>query len=115
MSKLELFRKQQAMREQLATRPMLYAAAAPEDVAALLAMPTDNARLASLDYHASLSVTLQTAPKDARDLLKELHQEFDQDRVDALLSKAQRDIIGAIAGPMGLGKFLAVYDKHGGM
>jgi hypothetical protein len=114
MSKLELFRKQQAMREQLATRPMLYAAAAPEDVAALLAMPTDNARLASLDYHASLSLTLQTAPKDARDLLKELEQEFDQVRVDALLSKAQRDIIGAIAGPMGLGKFLAVYDKQGG-
>jgi hypothetical protein len=114
MSKLEQFRKQQALREQLANRPLLYAAAAPEDVAALLAKQADSARLASLDYHASLSLTLQTAPNDARELLRELEQEFDQARVSDLLAKAQRDIIGAIAGPLGLGKFLAVYDKQGG-
>ena len=66
MSKLEQFRKQQALREQLANRPLLYAAAAPEDVAALLAKQADSTRLARLDYHASLSLTLQTAPNDAR-------------------------------------------------
>lgn len=114
MSKLEQFRKQQALREQLANRPLLHAAAAPDEVAALLARQTDSARLASLDYHASLSLTLQAAPQDARELLGELEQEFDQARVNDLLSKAQRDIIGAIAGPLGLGKFLAVYDKKGG-
>lgn len=114
MSKLEQFRKQQALREQLAKRPLLHAAAAPEDVAALLAKRADSARLASLDYHASLSLTLQAAPQDARELLRELEQEFDQARVNELLSKAQRDIIGSIAGPLGLGKFLAVYDKQGG-
>jgi hypothetical protein len=114
MSKLEQFRKQQALRAQLANRPLIHAAAAPEDVAALLAMQTDSARLASLDYHASLSLTLQAAPQDARALLDELEQQFDQARVNDLLGKAQRDIIGAIAGPLGLGKFLAVYDKQGG-
>lgn len=114
MSKLEQFKKHQALREQLANRPLLHAVAPPEDVAALLAKQTDSARLASLDYHASLSLTLKAAPEDARQLMSEIQQEFDQARVNDLLAKAQRDIIGAIAGPLGLGKFLAVYDKQGG-
>lgn len=114
MSKLEQFRKQQALRELLANRPLLHASAAPEDVAALLAKQADSARLTSLDYHASLSLTLQACPSDARELLKELEQEFDQARVNSLFDKAHRDIIGAIAGPLGLGKFLAVFDKDGG-
>lgn len=114
MSKLEQFRKQQALRAQLANRPLLHSAANPEDVAALLASEADDARLASLTYHASLSLTLQTAPQDARELLNELEKEFDQARVNELMTKAQRDIVLAIAGPLGLGKALAVYDKQGG-
>ena len=114
MSKLELFRKQQALRAQLANRPLIHAAANPEDVAVLLASEADATRLASLDYHASLSLTLQTAPQDAHVLLDELEKEFDQARVSELLAKAQRDIVSAIAGPLGLGKVLAVYDKQGG-
>ncbi|MBS5847170.1 MAG: hypothetical protein KID08_15815, partial [Pseudomonas putida] len=69
MSKLELFRKQQALRAQLANRPLIHAAANPEDVAVLLVSEADATRLASLDYHASLSLTLQTAPQDAHVLL----------------------------------------------
>jgi len=114
MSKLEQFRKQQALRAQLANRPLIHSAANPEDVAALLASQADTTRLASLDYHASLSVTLQAAPQEARVLLDELEKEFDQARVNDLLAKAQRDIVAAIAGPLGLGKVLAVYDKQGG-
>lgn len=114
MSKLQQFRKQQALRAQLANRPLIHAAANPEDVAALLASQADTTRLASLDYHASLSLTLQAAPPEARVLLDELEQEFDQARVNDLLAKAQRDIVAAIAGPLGLGKVLAVYDKQGG-
>lgn len=114
MSKLEQFRKQQALRAQLANRPLIHAAANPEDVATLLAKQADTTRLASLDYHASLSLTFQAAPQEARVLLDELEQEFNQARVNDLLAKAQRDIIGAIAGPLGLGKVLAVYDKQGG-
>lgn len=114
MSKLDQFRKQQALRAQLASRPLIHAAANPEDVAALLAKQADTARVAGLDYHASLSLSLQAAPQEAHVLLNELEQEFDQARVSGLLAKAQRDIIGAIAGPLGLGKVLAVYDKQGG-
>jgi hypothetical protein len=114
MSKLEQFRKQQALRAQLANRPLIHAAANPEDVAALLASEADTTRLASLDYHPSLSFSLQTAPQDAHVLLDELEKEFDQARVTELLAKAQRDIVSAIAGPLGLGKVLAVYDKQGG-
>ena len=114
MSKLEQFRKQQALRAQLANRPLVHVAANPEDVAALLAEQADTTRLASLDYHSSLSLTLQAAPQEARVLLDDLEQEFAQARVNDLLAKAQRDIIGAIAGPLGLGKVLAVYDKQGG-
>ena len=114
MSKLEQFRKQQALREQLANRPLLHATAAPEDVAALLAKKADIARLTSLNYLASLSLTLQADPNDARGLLKELEHELNQAQVSDLLGKAHRDIISAIAGPLGLGKFLAVFDKDGG-
>lgn len=114
MSKLEQFRKHQALRARLANRPLIHAAATPEDVAALLAKPVDITRLVGLDYQSSLDLNLQAAPQEARVLLEELQQEFDQTRINDLLAKAQRDIIGAIAGPLGLGKFLSVYDKQGG-
>lgn len=114
MSKLEQFRKQQALRAQLSNRPLMHAAADPEAVSALLAVKSDCTRLATLDYHASLTLAVQAAPQEARALLEELEQQFNRDRVDTLLVKTQRDIVGAIAGPLGLGKILAVYDKQGG-
>jgi len=114
VSKLEQFKKQQALRTRLANRPLIHVAAAPEDVAALLAAEGNASRFASLDYHASLSVSIKSAPDEARLLLEQLEQHFESARVDALLTKAQRDIVGAIAGPLGLGKVLSVYDKQGG-
>lgn len=114
MSKLEQFRRQQALRAQLAHRPLIHVAADPEAVSVLLATEADAARLAALDYRASLATAVQAAPQEAKILLEELERRFDRERMDTLLAKAQRDIIGTIAGPLGLGKVLAVYDKQGG-
>lgn len=115
MSKLEQFKKQQALRAKRNGQPLLHTAANPEEVAALLAQETNPQYLASLDYQTSLDLSLRAVPqKEARELLEELKQEFDRSRVDELLAKAQHDVIWAIASPLGLGKVLAVYDKQGG-
>jgi len=114
MSKLDLFKKQQALREKVAGRPLIHSSADPEAVAALLSTEADTARLASLDYFSSLSAPVGVDPQETRQLLTQLEEGFGNTKLEAMLAKAQRDVIGAIAGPLGLGRVLATYDKVGG-
>lgn len=114
MSRSELFEKQKALRLKVSERPMLHAAADPQAVEALLQSELDRNRIASLDYFAQLSVNLVALPGEERALIESLEQAFERNRLDDALEKAQRDLISAIAGPLGLGKVLAVHDKVGG-
>lgn len=114
MSKLEIFRKQQALRATVGNRPLIHSAASPEAVAQLLSVEPDYARLSTFSYFEAISLTAADNSDEALRLINQLEQGFDTARLDDMLQKCQRDVIGAIAGPLGLGKVLAVHDKIGG-
>lgn len=114
MRRSEIFEKQKALRLKISGRPMLHTAADPLAVKALLQPELDRNRIASLDYFSQLSVTIVALPGEERALIEGLEKAFERNRLDDALGKVQRDLIGAIAGPLGLGKVLAVHDKVGG-
>lgn len=114
MSRSDLFNKQKILREKISGRPLMHSAANVADVEALLNSELDTSRIATLDYFAMVSVNSVALPGDDRALIASLEQAFDRNRLEEALDKAQRDLIGAIAGPLGLGKVLAVHDKTGG-
>ncbi|QQD55350.1 hypothetical protein MHB_0003475 [Pseudomonas fluorescens BBc6R8] len=114
MSKLEIFRKQQALRASVGNRPLIHSAVSPEAVAQILSAEPDYVRLSSFSYFEAISLTAADHSDEALRLIEQLEQGFDAARLDDMLQKCQRDVIGAIAGPLGLGKVLAVHDKVGG-
>jgi len=83
-------------------------------VANLLSAEADVSRLVSLSYLSEISVTTMDSSAEAYQLIKDLEQGFEKTRLEDMLLKCQRDVIGAIAGPMGLGKVIAAHDKLGG-
>ena len=114
MSKLELFKKQRDLRAAVGGRPLIHNAASPEAVANLLNVEADISRLASMSYLSAIFIDATENSAEADQLIKELEQGFDTARLEEMLRKCQRDVIGAIAGPLGLGKVIAVHDKVGG-
>lgn len=114
MSKLETFRKQQALRAAVGNRPLIHSAASPDAVAQILSVEPDYVRLSSFSYFEAISLTAADHSNEALRLINQLEQGFDTARLDEMLQKCQRDVIGAIAGPLGLGKVLAVHDRVGG-
>ena len=113
MSKVDLFKKQNALREKIAGRPLVHSAADPAAVEVFLKSGLDVDRIASLDCFAEISVSYQALTGEDRALIESLEQAFERGRLEVALTKAQRDVIGAIAGPLGLGKVLSVHEKIG--
>ncbi|EGR0621665.1 lactate permease [Vibrio parahaemolyticus] len=114
MYRQDRFKKRQAFREKRKQQPRLFKAASPELVVRLLDSEVDNARLNSFDYIANLDCPIEADPAEAQALLLEMRNAFEQQRVNDVLGKAQRDVLQSIAGPFGLGKMLSAYDKIGG-
>lgn len=111
MSRSDLFNKQKILREKISGRPLMHSAANVADVEALLNSELDTRRIATLDYFAMISVSSVASPDEDRALIASLEQAFERNRLEEALDKAQRDLIGAIAGPLGLGKVLSVHEK----
>ncbi|WP_139375078.1 hypothetical protein [Stutzerimonas stutzeri] len=91
----------------------MHPAADAADVEALLNSPLDTSRIATLDYFSMISINSVALPGEDLALIKRLEKAFEHNRLDEALEKAQRDVIGAIAGPLGLGKVLSVHEKIG--
>jgi len=113
MDSLERFKKLQGMKASVKDRPLMHAAADSSDVAKLLAAKSDQERIEALDYFSCL-YTPEVNTQEARELVRQLEVSLERSSLDKLLKSAQRDLVGAIAGPLGLGRFLSVYDKTGG-
>lgn len=113
MSKSDLFSKQKKLLEKVSGRPLMHSAANVADVDALLNSTLNTSRLATLDYFSMVSVNSAALPGEDRALVEGLEQAFERNRLDEALGRAQRDLIGAIAGPLGLGKVLSVHEKIG--
>ncbi|HAS6183711.1 TPA: lactate permease [Vibrio vulnificus] len=114
MYRHDRFKKRQAFREKRKQQPRLFEAASPELVVRLLDSEVDNARLSSIDYVANLACPIEADPAEAQALLLEMRTAFEQQRVNDVLGKAQREVLQSIAGPFGLGKMVSAYDKVGG-
>ncbi|HEJ1358776.1 TPA: hypothetical protein SLU92_000601 [Pseudomonas aeruginosa] len=113
MDSLERFKKLQGMKASVKDRPLMHAAADSGDVAKLLSAKSDQERIEALDYFSSFHAP-EVNTQEARELVRQLEVSLERSNLDRLLKSAQRDLVGAIAGPLGLGKFLSVYDKAGG-
>lgn len=113
MDKPEQFKKLQQLRSSVAGRPLMHSAADPKAVALMLGTESEPKRFTSFDYFSLLSKP-EIGTQEARELIVQLEAGFESARLEEMLKKAQRDLIGAIAGPLGLGKVLAVHDKLGG-
>lgn len=112
MSRLEQFRKLQESRAKQKTT--LREVSDPKIVDAMLNSDIDEKRLSTLDYSSELIYSIDIDEIEAQQLLTDLRNQFNSDRVENLLSTVQKDIFQSIAGPFGLGKVLSAYDKVGG-
>lgn len=114
MSRLDTFKKQQALRAKLAGKPLLHKVVPQEDVDAILQCEINESLIRSLDYGNDLVYSLDANPTEIKALLAELSENFNEERFQSLLDQTQHDIIYSIATPFGLGKFVSAYDKMGG-
>ena len=72
MSKLNTFRKQQALKAKLVGKPLLHKVVSKEKVDEILYCEFDESRLCSLDYGNSLTYSLDVDPTEIDALLFEL-------------------------------------------
>ncbi len=114
MDRQKIFQRQKTLQAGIAGRPKIHVAVTPDKVDLLLDCEVDEARLRSFDYGAKMHFPLKANPAEVQSLLSELKGAFDQERLEELLGKAQKDVLYSIAGPFGLGKILSAYDKEGG-
>lgn len=114
MDKIERFKNQQILRAQLKGRPLLHEAADPKLVDAMLATGIDQSRLDQLDYLSELRQPVNVSSQDAKNLLKQLDEMFNSQRIEQLLDRTRKDVIQAVVIPFGLGKILSAYDQDGG-
>lgn len=114
MSRLDSFRKQQALKAKLAGKPLLHEVVPQEKVDAILQCEIDESRLKDLDYGYNLVYSLDVDPAETKALLFELSEKFNKKRLDSLMDQTEHDLVHSIAVPFGLGKLLSAYDKTGG-
>lgn len=97
MSRLEQFRKLQESRAKQKTT--LREVSDPKIVDAMLNSDIDEKRLSTLDYSSELIYSIDIDEIEAQQLLTDLRNQFNSDRVEKLLSTVQKDIFQSIAGP----------------
>ncbi len=72
------------------------------------------------DYVAGLlavnavPIVEEVSARAVDELLRELKDVLDKERLGKLISDSKRDMLMSIAGPFGIGKFISAYDKTGG-
>ena len=114
-TRAERFRNRKKILSDLESKPFVSGVVDQEHVDAMLSSGLDQDRLARLKYDGSqLSVAHRMDQNEAKRLVLELRRDFDKNRLDSLLYQTQKDIVGAIVGPFGLGKIYSAYDKVGG-
>ena len=113
MSRLDEFRKLQKNRAKL-DKTTLREASEPKLIESMLNSEVDELRLSSLDYSSDLIYSIDLDEEEAKQLLVDLKNQFNSDRLETLLSTVKNDITQSIAVPFGLGKVVTAYDKVGG-
>ncbi len=114
MNRLDTFKKQQALKTKLASKPLLHKVVPQEEVDTILQCEIDESRLRSLDHGNDLVYSLDANPTEIKALLAELSGNFNKERFDSLMAQTEHDLLHSIAAPFGLGKILSAYDKTGG-
>jgi len=108
------FKKRQEIREKNKTKTFITGIVDQEEVDKLLNAGVDAQKMNNLNYTTDLNYSLDADPAEVKALLSDLKNSFDKERLDQLLAQTKKDIIFSIAGPFGLGKIIAGYDKEGG-
>lgn len=115
-SRVERFKKRQQIKEKVASQPFdaIPRVVSQDKVDRMLRQGLDEARVERLQYTTAITYSLDVDPQEASVLLEGLREKFDHECFEKLVSETRRDVMLAIAGPFGLGKILAAYDKNGG-
>lgn len=115
-SRVERFKKRQRIKRTIESRTFESTAQLvdQEDVNALLNQVGEDGRIERLTHTTELEYTFTEDPQEVQKTLETLRVEFNHARYEKLINEMRRDVLTAIAGPLGLGKILAVYDKNGG-
>lgn len=77
-------------------------------------IPIDEARIAALTAFEKPGSIPENSAEEIHALLNELGEQFDAERLDLMLGKLSHDVLHSVAGPFGVGKVLAAWDKEGG-
>lgn len=77
-------------------------------------IPIDEARIAALLTFGKPGDIPENSAEEINTLLNELGEQFDAERLDQMLGKLSHDVLHSVAGPFGVGKILAAWDKEGG-
>lgn len=122
MSTPEEYIERKKRRDLSKTRTMLHRAVPPEKVEEMLSEGVCESRIEAFKKEAfytapdgkSLFSPITTSREEAVLLVDSLRSEFDQQRLENIFRDTRNDLLQAIAGPFGLGKVVAAYDKAGG-
>jgi hypothetical protein len=114
MDRLKLFQQQQRILKKGSETPFVHLAPNPQAVDAILDVSVDHNRLEQLAYRLDWSAPIEGCRRDAQALLAELSGSFYEPRWDDLIHDSGKDLLRSLAGPFGLGKLFAAWDKTGG-
>ena len=115
-SRIDRFNKRRAIKKSIQNRPLNSVAGIvdQDDIDQMLNKGFDQNKIDKLNYSTALTSNFAVDPREARELLESLRQEFNHERFEGLVLETRRDVMFAIAGPFGLGKILSAFDKNGG-
>lgn len=111
--RIDRFHQRKARQAQAPSEPCLVLMPAPDALQAFTTGAVDQAflaRLAAIDSPVDLTV----GRAEVEALLKELADGYDKARFDRMLGECKQGIVGAIAGPFGMGRLVGALDKTGG-
>lgn len=106
--------RRKALIEKYKGRPLMVEAVDPEFVDDMLACDIDHERLKKLNVGYYEPIPLDVPVRDAQELINDLKAQFQSKRYQSLLDETRREAINSIVGPLGIGKFLSIFDKDGG-
>lgn len=115
-NRIERFKKRQRLKKTIESRAFESTAQLvdQDNVDALLNQGVDEGRIERLKHSSDVTHSFVENPQEVQATLEQLQKEFNHERFEKLIAEMRRDVLMAIAGPLGLGKILAAYDKSGG-
>jgi len=118
MNSIERFKKQKKTQEKIERRKGLFLVADQNLVRNYLESEVDFDAIQvcteNLDNVYDFQPDLVVSDQEVRDLLQVMEKDFDDQRFNEFIGACKDNVISAVVTPLGIGRFVAKFDKNGG-